>query len=50
MAAHPGRIAEVIDVNLPRPRTEEAYATEEFREMEARVRTALRAQTEKAHV
>ncbi len=50
MAAHPGRIAEVIDVNLPRPRTEEAYATDEFRDLEAVVRGALRAQTEKAHV
>ena len=50
MAAHPGRIAQVIDVNLPRPRTEEAYATDEFRELEAVVRGALRAQTEKAHV
>ncbi len=50
MAAHPGRIAQVIDVNLPRPRDEQSYATEEFREMEAVVRDALRAQTEKAHV
>lgn len=50
MAAHPGRIAEVIDVNLPRPRTEDAYATDEFRELEGVVRAALRAQTEKAHV
>ena len=50
MAAHPGRIAEVIDVNLPRPRTEEAYATDECRDREAVVRGALRAQTEKAHV
>lgn len=50
MAAHPGRIADIIDVNLPRPRNEEAYATDEFRELEAVVRDALRAQTEKAHV
>ena len=50
MAAHPGRIAEVIDVDLPRPRTEEAYATDAFRELEKTVRGALRAQTEKAHV
>lgn len=50
MAAHPGRIADIIDVNLPRPRNEEAYATDEFRELEAVVRNALRAQTEKAHV
>ncbi len=50
MAAHPGRIAEVIDVDLPRPRTEEAYATDTFRELEKTVRGALRAQTEKGHV
>ncbi len=50
MAAHPGRIAEVIDVNLPRPRTEDAYATDEFRDLEAVVRGSLRAQMEKAHV
>lgn len=50
MAAHPGRIAHVIEVNLPRPRSEEAYATDEFRELEAVVREALRAQMEVAHV
>ncbi|MFD4422278.1 ABC transporter ATP-binding protein [Agromyces sp. NPDC058484] len=41
MAAHPGRIAQVIDVNLPRPRTVEAYATDEFRDLEGVVRSAL---------
>ena len=50
MAAHPGRIAEVIDVNLPRPRTAEAYATDEFRDLERIVRGVLRAQMERAHV
>ncbi|MBW1639958.1 ABC transporter ATP-binding protein [Microbacterium resistens] len=50
MAAHPGRIAEIIDVDLPRPRTEDAYATDAFRDLEKIVRGALRAQTEKAHV
>lgn len=47
MAAHPGRIAQVIDVTLPRPRTEQAYATDEFRDLEGVVRDALRAQTDR---
>lgn len=50
MAAHPGRIAEVIDVKLPRPRTAEAYATDEFRELEGVVRTSLQNVMEKSHV
>ncbi|MGW9182902.1 ABC transporter ATP-binding protein [Agromyces sp. NPDC055661] len=49
MAAHPGRIARVIDVNLPRPRTEEAYATDEFRDLEGVVRSALHAVMEQAN-
>ncbi|GAA1806247.1 ABC transporter ATP-binding protein [Agromyces neolithicus] len=50
MAAHPGRIAQIIDVDLPRPRTADAYATDEFRDLEAVVRTALHTQMEDAHV
>lgn len=50
MAAHPGRIAEVIDVNLPRPRTEEAYATDAFRDLERVVRHVLHGVMEKSHV
>ena len=50
MAAHPGRIAEVIDVNLPRPRAEQSYATDEFRDLERDVRATLRRVMEKAHV
>ncbi|MDQ4213573.1 ABC transporter ATP-binding protein [Microbacterium capsulatum] len=50
MAAHPGRIAEIIDVDLPRPRNEDVYATDAFRDLEKIVRDALRAQTERAHV
>ena len=42
MAAHPGRIAEIIDVNLPRPRNEALYATDAFRDLEGHVRGALR--------
>lgn len=50
MAAHPGRIADVIDVNLPRPRTAEAYATDEFRKLEGVVRTCLQGVMEQNHV
>lgn len=50
MAAHPGRIAEVIDVSLPRPRTVEAYGTDEFRDLEYTVRASLQKVMEKAHV
>lgn len=42
LAAHPGRVHKVIDVNLPRPREEAAYATDTFRDKEAEVRGALR--------
>lgn len=41
MSAHPGRIAEIIDVNLPRPRTEDAYASDAFRDIECYVRRQL---------
>lgn len=41
MAAHPGRISEIIPVNLPRPRDESLYATDEYRDLEARVRDSL---------
>ena len=50
MAAHPGRIADIIDVDLPRPRTAEAYATDQFRELEGTVRTALQRVMEKNYV
>lgn len=40
--AHPGRVHKIIDVNLPRPREEAAYATDAFRDKEAEVRGALR--------
>ena len=51
MAAHPGRIAEIIDVNLPRPRDEDVYATDEFRDLEGRgAHGAARGMTEKTHV
>jgi NitT/TauT family transport system ATP-binding protein len=50
MAAHPGRVAEVIDVDLPRPRTEDAYATDQFRDLERVVRDALHGVMENTHV
>ncbi len=50
MAAHPGRIADVIDVNLPRPRDADVYATDEFRDLEGLVRTTLQNVMGKAHV
>lgn len=41
MEAHPGRIAEVIPVPLPRPRTEAVYSTDDFRTIEKYVRRQL---------
>lgn len=50
MAAHPGRVAEIIDVDLPRPRNEAMYASDAFRDLEGYVRSALRKVMEVAHV
>jgi NitT/TauT family transport system ATP-binding protein len=41
MAARPGRIADIIDVDLKRPRTQDSYVDEEFREIETRVRNSF---------
>ncbi|MRX43332.1 ABC transporter ATP-binding protein [Agromyces kandeliae] len=49
MSAHPGRIATVIDVDLPRPRAEADYATDAFRDLEAVVRGELHRVMEAAH-
>jgi len=38
MAARPGRVAEVIPVELARPRTQDSYVDQDFREVEAAVR------------
>lgn len=50
MAAHPGRIAEIIDVQLPRPRDADVYATDAFRDLEGAVRSSLRSVMEPKHV
>lgn len=50
MASHPGRIAEIIDIDLPRPRNEVMYASTAFRDLEGYVRAALRRVKEAAHV
>ncbi len=44
MSTHPGRIAEIIDIPLARPRTMAMYETEQFRELEGTVRRSLHAQ------
>jgi NitT/TauT family transport system ATP-binding protein len=49
MAAHPGRIAEIIPVDLPRPREEAAYATDTFRDLEGYVRNSLKTVMRQAH-
>lgn len=42
LSARPGRIAEIIDVNLPRPRGPETRDLDEFFHLSSRVRHALR--------
>jgi NitT/TauT family transport system ATP-binding protein len=46
MAARPGRIHEVIDVDLPYPRTEEVRLSPEFAELRNRVWRAVYHQTQ----
>jgi len=41
LSARPGRIAETIDVDLPRPRTLELMNTEQFNAIENSLRRAL---------
>lgn len=49
MHAHPGRIAETVDVGLPRPRTIRSAASAEFRSVEMRVRQILDTNMEVIH-
>jgi hypothetical protein len=42
MSARPGRITEVIDVDLPRPRNEDTRETRRYFELVTAVREALR--------
>ena len=42
LAARPGRITKIVDVPLPRPRDESIEETDEFREILAEVRSALK--------
>jgi len=49
MASHPGRIAEIIMVNLPRPRDEAMYASGAFRDLESHIRRSLRKVMEVAY-
>jgi NitT/TauT family transport system ATP-binding protein len=45
MTAHPGRILQVMDIDLPRPRTEEIRESSEFAQVENQIRHLLFAET-----
>ena len=42
MSARPGQITHVIDIDLPRPRTDDTRETERYFELVTEVREALR--------
>jgi len=50
MSTHPGQIADIFEVPLPRPRTEAMYAGDIFRALEGDIRNALRRLMESADV
>jgi NitT/TauT family transport system ATP-binding protein len=41
LSSSPGRVSDIIEVNLPRPRTEESYTSDAFRALERRIREAF---------
>jgi NitT/TauT family transport system ATP-binding protein len=41
MSAHPGRILRVMDIDLPRPRTEETRESPDFAAVETEIRHLL---------
>jgi NitT/TauT family transport system ATP-binding protein len=45
MTPRPGRVAEVLDIELPRPRSLQDYASEAFHGYTSRIRDRLGAQT-----
>ncbi len=47
MSARPGRIERVIDIDLPRPRSEAVYGDPEFRKLEDEIRSTLHRITER---
>jgi len=49
MSTHPGRIAEIIPVSLPRPRQQAMYASGAFHALEDHVRERLRSVMEAMH-
>jgi NitT/TauT family transport system ATP-binding protein len=49
MSARPGRIERVIDIDLPRPRSEAVYGDPEFRKLEDEIRATLRRITERTN-
>lgn len=42
MSAKPGRIADITEITLPRPRDESVFGSDEFRDLESHVREGLR--------
>ena len=47
MTAHPGRVREIIDINLPRPRRYEMHSNPEFIELRDHVRDIVREEARK---
>ena len=41
LSPHPGRLSAVVDINLPRPRTQTMKGTQEFTELVTKVRNSF---------